>query len=99
MSLQPTAISLERGVRLPIAYILILSLMQGGSEGHQQQVQEEGRVAKLVPSWGCTDQAEPEEEEEEKGWGCRVQEEKEVPTSSMQKACSSEEGQQNDQHK
>lgn len=92
MSLQPTVTSLERGVKLPISYILIPSLIQGGSEGHQQQVQEEGLVAKLVPSWGGTHQAEPEEEEEEKGWGCRVQEEKEVPTSRMQKACSSEEG-------
>lgn len=95
MSLQPTVTSLERGVKLPISYILIPSLIQGGSEGHPQQVQEEGLVSKLVPSWGCTHQAEPEEEEEEekeKGWGCRVQEEKEVPTSRMQKACSSEEG-------
>lgn len=35
------------------------------------QVQEEGAVVKLVPSWECAHQADPEEEEEGGGWGAR----------------------------
>ena len=48
---------------------------RGSWGGTQQvagsQVQEEGAVVKLVPSWECARQADPEEEEEGGGWGAR----------------------------